>query len=55
MDVRSPEVEAVKEGHRPTVGFFTESGSSEPLDRNRVNSAISTLASPDETTDLGMC
>jgi hypothetical protein len=55
MDIRSRQVEAVMDGYRPMVGFFTDSGSDEALDRDHVDSAIFILASPDETTDLGMC
>ncbi|MBW3613521.1 MAG: NAD(P)/FAD-dependent oxidoreductase, partial [Chloroflexi bacterium] len=45
MDIRSPLVEAVMDGYRPMVGFLTDSGSDEALDRSRVDSAIFTLAS----------
>lgn len=55
VDVRTAEVEAVMEGYRPMVGFFTAPDVSEALDRNRVDYAIFTLAAADETTDLGMC
>lgn len=55
MGIRSPQVEVVMDGYRPVVGFFTDSGTSETLDRRHVDPAIFTLASPEKTTDLGMC
>lgn len=55
FDVRSPEVEAVMDGFRPAVAFFTKEQRSPTLLRSNVDFAIFTLASADETTDLGMC
>ena len=55
-DVRSPAVEAVMDGDRPLVGFFSEeTADTEDFDPRDVDYAIFTLAAPDESVDLGMC
>lgn len=55
MDVRSKPVEAVMDGYRPIVGFFTSPDVSENLVSSNVHSASMLIAGPDETTDLGSC
>lgn len=54
-EVRSPQVASLMEGYRPIVGFFTDSPYGETLNTDHVDYASMLVASPEETTDLGMC
>ena len=55
LDIRSEPVEAVMDGYRPIVGFFTSPNFSEELVPSHVDNASMLIAAPEETTDLGMC
>jgi hypothetical protein len=55
MDIRSRTVEAEMDGYRPMVGFFSLPDADTAFDPSDVREAIFTVASKDETRDLGQC
>lgn len=55
VEVRSPQVEAILDGSRPRITFFTSSEVSDTFVPNHVDDASMLLASADQTTDLGSC
>ena len=55
LEIRSKPVEAVMDGYRPIVRFFTKPEVGENLQTSHVHNASMLVAGPDETTDLGIC
>jgi hypothetical protein len=55
IEVRSPQVEAILDGSRPTVAFFTSAEVSEMFVPSHVDDATMLLSSGAHTTDLGSC
>ena len=55
MDIVSRSVEAEMEGYHPMVGFFSLPEADTAFDPRDVREAIFTVASSDETRDLGQC